>query len=224
MERIIQQTEDGSQTIAIPDMQVIYHSRHGAIQESLHVFINAGLKPISGTKETVHIFEMGFGTGLNALLTLQHTILAHQKIYYKTIELFPLEDVIYTQLNYAAQLSDESLQFYFNSMHNCAWEKDELIQPLFTLNKSKTSLTDFSTDQLFDLIYFDAFDPAAQPELWAPQVFEKMFHMLLPGGLLVTYSSKGTVRRAMQAAGFTVEKLKGPAGKREMIRAKKNPA
>jgi len=224
MERIIQQTEDGSQTIAVPDMQLSYHSRHGAVQESMHVFINAGLKPILSTKETIHIFEMGFGTGLNALLTLQQAMQAQQKIYYKTIEFFPLEEVVYTQLNYTTQLTDKTLQPSFISMHNCSWEKDAFIQPLFTLHKSTASLLNFSTDQFFDLIYFDAFDPAAQPELWTQPIFEKMFRMLLPGGLLVTYSSKGIVRRALQAAGFTVEKLKGPAGKREMVRAKKNPA
>ena len=162
---------------------------------------------------------MGFGTGLNTLLTLQQSIQKHQKIYYATAELFPLEEFIYSRLDYSKLLVDPSLPSYFMAMHNCKWEDEVNIHPLFTLYKSKIPLQDYSTDQLFDLIYFDAFDPAFQPELWSQEIFKKLFSILTPGGVLVTYSSKGNVRRAMQVAGFTVEKLKGPARKREMVRA-----
>ncbi|QEC68529.1 tRNA (5-methylaminomethyl-2-thiouridine)(34)-methyltransferase MnmD [Panacibacter ginsenosidivorans] len=219
MQRVIQQTEDGSPTIVVPDLQLSYHSKHGALQESIHVFINAGLLPLFNTKETIHIFEVGFGTGLNAILTLQQSIQKQQKIHYSTIELFPLEALIYENLDYTILLNDPSLQSYFIAMHNCKWEEQANIHTLFTLCKSKTSLSCFSTDQLFDLIYFDAFDPVVQPELWTQEIFERLFSSLAPNGILVTYSSKGDVRRAMQAAGFLVEKLKGPAKKREMIKA-----
>lgn len=222
MERMIQVTADGSHTIAIPAMQVTYHSIHGAIQESMHVFIEAGLKPLLNIYETIHIFEMGFGTGLNALLSLQHAIQYEQKIYYYAIELFPLQTHEYTSLNYGAQFQSNLLQRYFMQIHESAWEKDIAIHPLFTLHKTNQSLLHFSTNQPFDLIYFDAFAPKPQPELWTQEVFEKMFHLLCENGILVTYCSKGDVQRAMIAAGFTVEKLPGPPGKREMIRGSKN--
>ena len=221
MKRNIQQTADGSHTISVAEMNVTYHSTYGAIQESMHVFINAGLKPLLNTKDTLHVFEMGFGTGLNALLSLQTAIQHQQKIICNAIELFPLEKEIYEQLNYAEQLNNQSLQAYFTKMHLCNWEEDVQIHPLFTLHKSIVSLTDFTTTEQFDLIYFDAFDPAAQPELWTESIFKRLFSILAKDGVLVTYSSKGDVRRAMQAAGFKVEKLKGPQGKREMVRAVK---
>src|SRR6478752_147979 len=133
MQRVIQQTEDGSPTIVVPDMQLSYHSKHGAVQESMHVFINAGLQLLFNTKGTIHVFEMGFGTGLNALLTLQQSIQKQQKIYYATVELFPLEEFIYNQLDYTKLLGNPSLQSYFIKMHNCKWEEKINIHPLFLL-------------------------------------------------------------------------------------------
>ena len=221
MKRIIQLTDDGSQTINVAETNITYHSTYGAIQESMHVFINAGLQPLLNTKNELHIFEMGFGTGLNVLLTLQEAIQHKQKIYYNAIDLFPLEKEIYEQLDYTTQLNNQDLQTYFSKLHSCNWEEGVCIHPLFTFYKSLTSLMDFSIPKQFDLIYFDAFDPAAQPELWTETIFHKLFSMLLPNGVLTTYSSKGNVRRAMQAAGFTVQKLKGAAGKREMVRSVK---
>ena len=231
MERVIQLTADGSHTVAVPDMQVTYHSMYGAIQESMHVFIEAGLKPLLLYRyDTIRIFEMGFGTGLNALLSLQHAMQHEQKIYYYAIELFPLKAQEYESLNYTTQLQQDALQSYFMQMHECAWEKDIIIHPLFTLHKTNQSLLNLSTNQPpnkstnqpFNLIYFDAFAPNAQPELWTQEVFEKMFHLLADKGVLVTYCSKSDVHRAMMAAGFMVEKLPGPAGKREILRAVKN--
>src|SRR6478752_2723835 len=137
MQRVIQQTEDGSPTIVVPNMQLSYHSKHGAIQESMHVFIDAGLQSLLNTRETIHIFEMGFGTGLNALLTLQQSIQKQQKIYYATVELFPLEEFIYSKLDFTNLLGDPSLQSYFMALHNCKWEEEVNIHPLFTLYKSK---------------------------------------------------------------------------------------
>jgi tRNA U34 5-methylaminomethyl-2-thiouridine-forming methyltransferase MnmC len=222
MERMIQVTADGSHTIAIPAMQVTYHSIHGAIKESMHVFIESGLTPVLYNYKIINIFEMGFGTGLNALLSLQQAIQHEQKIYYYAVELFPLQAHEYTCLNYGAQFQSNLLQRYFMQMHESAWEKNIDVHSLFTLHKTNQSLLHLSTYQSFNLIYFDAFAPNAQPELWTQKVFEKMFHLLCENGILVTYCSKGDVRRAMVTAGFTVEKLPGPPRKREMIRALKN--
>ncbi len=221
MEKILQITSDGSHTIAVPAMHVTYHSIYGAIQESMHVFINAALKPLLQKIGTINIFEMGFGTGLNALLSLQEAIRYDQKIFYYTVELFPLQVSEYFSLNYSSQLHDDSLQSYFKLMHESKWEKDIAIHPLFTLHKTNQSLLNVTIDQSFNLIFFDAFAPTAQPELWTQHVFEKMFYLLSSQGVLVTYCSKGAVRRAMAAAGFKVEKLPGPPGKREMLRATK---
>lgn len=201
-------------------MNVTYHSQHGAIQESMHVFIHAGLEPIVNLQlPIIKILEMGFGTGLNALLTLIEAEKLHQKIEYTTLELYPIEEEKVMSLNYCKQLNRQDLQTVFSQLHQCEWEKDVAITPFFTLKKNRTNLINLSTYQLFNLVYFDAFAPNAQPELWTQQVFEKIITMMEPGGMLVTYCSKGEVRRAMQAAGFIVEKIPGPPGKREMVRA-----
>ncbi|WP_440134473.1 tRNA (5-methylaminomethyl-2-thiouridine)(34)-methyltransferase MnmD [Chitinophaga sancti] len=204
MKRELQLTDDGSHTISIPEMQVTYHSTHGAIQESMHVFIQAGLQALQ--LPAIRIFEMGFGTGLNALLTMQH---ATTPVYYYAVEQYPLT---------AAEVEGLS---YGNELHGYAWNVDVQINEWFTLHKAHASLLDVQPAQAFDLIYYDAFAPATQPELWTKEVFEKLYGLLDPGGILVTYCSKGDVRRAMLAAGFGVEKLAGPPGKREMLRAQR---
>ncbi len=214
-------TADGSVTIAIPELKVTYHSKHGAIQESDHVFIEAGLKPLLHSQPTIHIFEMGFGTGLNALLTLAEAESQQQKIHYQSVEAFPLEATIIAQLNYCQQLQQPTLQPIFEQLHTAPWNQSINITPWFTFQKDHTTLFNFSTIQLVNLIYYDAFAPNAQPELWTVDAFTQLFNMLMPEGVLVTYCSKGDVRRAMQAAGFTVEKIPGPPGKREMVRARK---
>lgn len=219
MKKIIQLTDDGSQTISVAEMNITYHSTFGAIQESKHVFINAGLQPLLNLKEELNVFEMGFGTGLNALLTLQQAINNNQKINYSAIELYPLEKEIYQALNYTSFINDSSLQSPFLQLHSCNWEEAINIHPSFTFHKSNTSLIDFTTDKTFDVIYFDAFDPSVQPDLWSALIFLKLFSLLSINGVLTTYSSKGDVRRAMLSAGFTVEKLQGPPGKREILRA-----
>lgn len=222
MERRVIITADGSSTVSIPEMNVTYHSTHGAIRESLHVFIQAGLKEAFSAQSSVSILEMGFGTGLNALLTLVEAEASKRKIHYTSIELYPLETEQINTLNYCEQLDRNDLQPTFETLHRSGWEKDIPISEYFTLFKSGTDLLQFETPlpgQLFHVIYFDAFAPTSQPQLWTHTVFEKLFSFLSPGGLLVTYCSKGDVRRAMQAAGFRVEKLAGPPGKREMVRA-----
>lgn len=224
MERTVIATKDGSLTIAIPEMNVTYHSVHGAIQESLHVFIEAGLRYVSAAMKvpgTIRIFEMGLGTGLNALLTLMETEKIKHRVHYTAIEPFPPGKEQIKSLNYCEQLSRKDLQPPFEQLHESEWEKEIAVTNYFIFQKSGTSLLNPLNFKPLNLIYFDAFAPSAQPELWTKEVFEKLHNMLLPGGILVTYCSKGDVRRAMQAAGFGVEKIPGPPGKREMIRAKK---
>lgn len=223
-------TKDGSHTISIPEMNVTYHSIHGAIQESMHVFIEAGLRAIRprsvvsnyGQSGQIAVFEMGFGTGLNALLTLIESEETRQPIYYYSTELFPLNDEEVKQLNYCNELHRSNLQPLFEQLHNCEWEKNVVITDHFTLYKTHTDLINLSTGQHFNLIYYDAFAPGAQPELWTTAVFEKLYSLLIPGGILVTYCSKSDVQRAMKAAGFIIEKIPGPPGKREMIRARRH--
>jgi len=214
MHREIILTKDGSHSVSIPEMNVTYHSIHGAVQESMHVFIHAGFHYIQDIFPTgaVRILEIGFGTGLNALLTLQEATSLQRPVHYTSLELFPLEKEQALQLNYTDQQ-------YFTTLHTSNWEEDVQLSPFFTLHKKRTSLLDFSSEPAFHLVYFDAFAPAAQPELWTKEVFEKLRKALFPSGALVTYCSKGDVRRAMQAAGFKVEKIAGPPGKREMVRA-----
>ena len=214
-------TKDGSHTVSIPEMNVTYHSHHGAIQESTHVFIEAGLKYALNTMTVpgIHIFEMGFGTGLNALLTLIEAEKMQKPVHYTSIELYPLQESEIKALNYCEQLKRTDMEPVFQLLHHCEWEKEISITPFFSIHKLKNSLLNFTTPKLQNLVYFDSFAPAAQPEHWTKEIFEKLFSILSPGGILVTYCSKSIVRKAMQAAGFFVTKIPGPRGKREMVRA-----
>jgi tRNA U34 5-methylaminomethyl-2-thiouridine-forming methyltransferase MnmC len=228
MQRHIILTKDGSHTVAVPAIDATYHSVHGAVQESVHIFIEAGLKSIRPfeTAGRVRIFEMGFGTGLNALLTFIEAGKMQYPVHYTALELFPLEKEEAALLNYCDQLGRNDLQPVFEQLHACEWEKEITITNYFTLQKRQTDLLNLVYRQAlkpepFHLIYFDAFAPAAQPELWTKDVFEKLYTAVLPGGILVTYCSKSDVRRAMQAAGFSIEKIPGPPGKREILRATK---
>lgn len=224
MNRTIIQTADGSSTISIPDAEVTYHSIHGAIGESAHVFIDAGLRHVLNNidhPEIIRIFEMGFGTGLNALMTMIAADQTNQPINYGSVEAFPLETDLYSALNYCDQLQRPDLQPLFDQLHAGPWGETQIISPLFSFKKTQAALTEFSSPDRFHIIYYDAFAPNAQPDLWTTAIFEKLYNMLEPGGILTTYCSKGDVRRAMQAASFTVEKIPGPPGKREMVRAKK---
>ena len=223
MERKIIITKDGSHTISVPEMNVTYHSIHGAIQESMHVFIQAGLidSEMFDYVGVHNVLEIGFGTGLNALLTLIEADKHKNRIYYTAIEPYPLNETEVSELNYCEQLKQPGYQRYFERMHEVGWEEMYEITQYFRLTKTKNNLFSFPNEESFFLIYFDAFAPNAQPELWTKEVFEKLYSMMLPGGILVTYCSKGEVRRAMQSSGFTIEKLPGPSVKREMIRAVK---
>jgi tRNA U34 5-methylaminomethyl-2-thiouridine-forming methyltransferase MnmC len=222
MDRKIILTADGSNSISIPEMNVTYHSIHGAIQESEHVFINAGFNYLisKSSDQPISLLEMGLGTGLNALLTLIETEKHPQTVQYTAVELHPLTIDESRSLNYCEQLNRTDLQTLFEKIHSCEWNNTINLTPHFTFHKINKDLIGLSASQLFNLIYYDAFAPAAQPELWTQPVFEKLYSMMATNGILVTYCSKGDVRRAMQAAGFIVEKIQGPPGKREMVRAK----
>jgi len=218
MERILLSTADGSHTISIPSRGLTYHSMHGAIQESRHVFIEAGLQlMIAKGINHINILEIGFGTGLNALLTLDAA--KNISIHYETLETETLETYIINQLNYCDQLGREDLEEKFLKMHQAKWKSEISIQPGFTFIKHSNTITEFSSQNKFDLIYFDAFAPGEQPGLWTEEIFSKLFAFLESEGYLVTYCSKSEVRRAMVTAGFKVEKIPGPYGKREMVRA-----
>lgn len=220
MERIVILTKDDSHTIEIPGQELTYHSRHGAIQESNHVFLQAGFEPLLRKNlPRIRILEMGFGTGLNALLTFEATTINRQASSYTAVELYPLKESEYSQLNYCSQLGKPELQSVFLQMHQDEWEKSILFNEFFSLKKIRGDMTNIILDENYHLVYFDAFAPNAQPELWSEDVFRKIFSLTEAGGVLVTYCSKGTVRRAMEAAGFAVEKIPGPPGKREMVRA-----
>ena len=213
-------TKDGSQSISVPELNVSYHSIHGAITESMHVFIDAGLKYALQLQhqDRLNVFEMGFGTGLNAFLTFLQAPQSGICVYYETVETNPLTPQEYLQLVYADILSPENKENFLR-MHTATWDGEAEISQSFILKKILNSLVTYTPDRNFDLVFFDAFAPLAQPELWTQSIFENVYTMMNPGGILVTYCSKGDVRRAMMGAGFVVEKLQGPPGKKEMLRA-----
>lgn len=219
MERKVIITSDGSTTFQIPEWDECFHSKHGAVQEALHVFIKNGIHLFEN--QSVSILEIGFGTGLNALVTyLEHSKLG-LKIHYETVEGYPLSWEEAQRMNYCSQLNNNALQSIFEEIHQSEWEKEILISESFFIKKRKQFFEQIDDFEQFDLIYFDAFGARVQPELWEISIFEKMYKALKKGGYLVTYSSKGSVQRAMKSCGFQVEKLQGPPGKREMLRAKK---
>jgi tRNA U34 5-methylaminomethyl-2-thiouridine-forming methyltransferase MnmC len=214
-------TADGSTTIHIPEWDEQYHSKHGAIQEAKHVFIKNGLSLFANQR--ISILEIGFGTGLNCFITFLEAPKMNLNIDYVGVEAYPLDSEEVEKMNYVNQLEANEFSAVFNQMHQKEWELKSEISPDFSLTKRKQFFTEINDENLFDLIYFDAFGARVQPELWTEEIFEKMYNSLKTGGVLVTYSAKGSVRRAMQSVGFLVEKLPGPPGKREMLRGKKAP-
>lgn len=225
MKREIINTGDGSSTIYLPEWNEQYHSIHGAIQEARHVFIEMGLKKAIEIKpEEISILEIGFGTGLNALVTWQEALRNQVKIFYTGVEAYPVEENEVIKLNYSAEIKEEEAGVIFEQMHRLTWERPQNLTPDFVLHKQQKFFAEIDETARFDLIYFDAFGARVQPELWTTEIFSIMFRALKPGGLLVTYAAKGSVRRAMLKVGFLVEKLPGPPGKREMLRATKRSA
>jgi len=209
-------TKDGSQTILNEELGSTYHSRHGALTESQHVFIAKGLEKVieSGMTE-ITILEMGFGTGLNALLTAIISVERNTRINYHALELFPLPESVWIEYQLPDELAEN--RSLFDSMHGANWNKEVSINSNFLITKHHISLLDFEPSLKFDLVYYDAFEPETQPELWTQEVFEKLFSWMNPKGVLTTYCCKGYVRRNMLGAGFEVTKVPGPPGKREMI-------
>lgn len=212
------ETEDGSHSLYVEELDEHYHSTKGAIQESRHVFIQAGLHY---TKvNPVNILEIGFGTGLNALLSILYAEEHSCAINYTAIEKYPLNAQIAAELNYARLTGDQNN--YFENIHNTAWGTFQPVAPFFNLKKTEADMPAWHSQDTFDLIFFDAFGPDKQPEMWSQSILNKMYSTLKENGILVTYSAKGLVRRRLQAAGFNVEKIPGPPGKHHMTRAVKN--
>lgn len=219
MKRKIITTGDGSKTIQIEDWNEQYHSIHGAVQEAYHVFIKHGLSLFKD--EPVSILEIGFGTGLNAIITAIEAPKSNLNIDYTGVEAYPVEAEEVAELNYIAQLNASNFEDVFNKMHNVNWEVKTEILPNFNLLKREQNFLDITDKEAYNLIYFDAFGARVQPELWTENIFGIMYNALQTNGVLVTYAAKGSVRRAMLAVGFKVERLPGPPGKREMLRATK---
>ncbi|HKI90373.1 MAG TPA: tRNA (5-methylaminomethyl-2-thiouridine)(34)-methyltransferase MnmD [Draconibacterium sp.] len=222
MVREIIPTADGSQTLFLPEMDESYHSVNGAITESEYVFIEKGYCFHPNPEPTV--FEVGFGTGLNALLTAVEANKNNRKTIFYTIEKFPLEDTLIRQLNYGKLISKKA-QELFEKIHSCKWNELVEISPFFLLYKIHTDIitSPLSNIEKCDVIYFDAFGPDKQPEMWTPVIFKKIFDLCLPESVFVTYSAKGEVRRQLTAVGFQMERLQGPPGKKQMLRGiKKN--
>lgn len=216
MEREIFTTEDGSSSIYVKDLNENYHSKFGAINESMHIYINSGLKVI--TADPVSILEIGFGTGLNAILSYVEGAKSRRSIDYTTIEKYPLIKNEWSTLNFF----DKELKEYrktFEKMHELEWECKQDLNSYFSIVKKQLDLKEFATDQHFDLVYFDAFAPDVQPDLWTREIFSRLYSYLNPGGILLTYSVKGTVKRTLRSCGFETELLPGPKGKREIMRA-----
>lgn len=216
------ETKDGSNTLHSKEYDVTYHSIHGAIQESNHVFINAGLRYKAVLDTDINILEIGMGTGLNALLTFKEARKRGLKIDYYTVERYPIDNQTISQLSYLEEISaKEDEKVFFKTLHNSRWKENNRFNDWFSFYKESDKIEDFTTEKRFDVIYFDAFAPSAQPELWTDAVFSKMYEYLKPNGVLVTYCAQGAFKRTLKSIGYEVEKLKGPPGKREMTRGLK---
>lgn len=219
MKREIIQTNDGSTTIHIEEWDECYHSKFGAIQEAQHVFIKNGLSLFEN--KTISILEIGFGTGLNAFITFLESQKLNQSIDYVGVEAYPVSPEEVLLMNYVPALRAENERGIFDKMHECNWEEQIILRNDFVFTKRNQFFQDIDDLEKFDLIYFDAFGYRVQPELWSTVIFEKMYKALKPNGILVTYAARGVIKRSMVEVGFTVEKLAGPPGKREMFRASK---
>ena len=212
-------TQDGSQSVFSEKYGVTYHSRFGAVTESAHVFINAGLRYKAAVQQEIAILETGFGTGLNAFMSWLEAERRNLHIRYLGLEAFPISETEAAALGYPLALGTPEREADFLRLHQCEWEHPYEFSECFTFEKSKTRIEDFARPATFDLIYFDAFAPQSQPELWTEEVFARMFESLKPEGVLVTYCAQGHFKRTLKKVGFSVERLQGPPGKREMTRA-----
>lgn len=218
LKRELKVTEDGSHTFYMPELDEHYHSTHGAVQEANHVYLNAGFHFCE--KDPIHILEIGFGTGLNCFLTMIEAEKTNRKVVYHSIELYPIEKEQFEHLNYADPYG-EYYKEIFKKMHQADWNKDIALNENFTLCKLQGDLCKYEFKAQYDLIYFDAFAPDVQPELWTEEIFQKIYNCSATNAVLTTYCTKGIVKRALRTAGFTVKRLPGPPGKRQMVRATK---
>jgi len=218
------QTSDGSSSLLNVALNETYHSTHGAIQESNHVFIKNGLQFFveKNPPSSVSVFEVGFGTGLNAFLALLFSEEAKIKTDYTSIEAFPIDLKIANQLNYVEQLKRVGTRDYFQHLHQAEWSKKIKVTDNFSLLKRKTTIQDFDFESNYDVIFFDAFAPAKQPEMWGLPILEKVIKSLKQNGVFVTYCAQGQLKRNLKSLGLIVESLPGPPGKREMVRATKS--
>jgi tRNA U34 5-methylaminomethyl-2-thiouridine-forming methyltransferase MnmC len=219
--RIIE-TNDGSKSLYLPELDETYHSRHGALQESQHVYLKSGLEYLveKGASDSIRIFELGFGTGLNTYLTANYASQEDIPIYYRSIEKFPLNPKIIEALKYSDLI--ESKNDLFEKIIRAPWDAIQEISPHFKLEKIHGDFFEYVDEgDSFDLMYFDAFGFRAQSELWEKRAFEICASLLRVGGVLVTYAAKGVARRNLQSCGFDVERIPGAPGKREMMRATK---
>lgn len=215
-------TEDGSHSLLNPQLNETYHSVHGAVQESEYVFIEQGLKFWFGTdeaKDSAAVLEIGFGTGLNALLSFAYGQAFKKDIQYTSIESYPLPEEIWRQLNYAERLG---LQPVFHSLHELPWNVSTAVEELFSLQKLHTTLELLDVqDAKYNVVFYDAFAPSKQPEMWTMEMIARVVKGLSKGGVFVTYCAKGQLKRDLRALGLVVETLPGPPGKKEMVRAVK---
>lgn len=221
MQHIIEITEDGSHTLYVPELNEHYHSTHGAIQESLHVYLEAGLHHCG--KQEINLLEIGFGTGLNAFLTLLDTERSKKTVKYTTLERYPVSLPDAEKFNYS-ELLNPSRKDIFMQLHSSPWGDWVEITPTFHLKKLQLDagrLNEFRPGTLFDLVYYDAFAPEKQPGIWTEEIFNRLYTLSNSGAILTTYCAKGAVRRMLQSAGYHVERLPGPPGKREILRAVK---
>jgi tRNA U34 5-methylaminomethyl-2-thiouridine-forming methyltransferase MnmC len=209
-------TSDGSHTIFVPELNEHYHSIHGAVRESTIVFIRNGLEYCKA--DPAYILEIGFGTGLNALLTAAKCLEADRRVYYTSLEKYPLPEAIISTLNHNIFAGDNGKQL-FTAIHSAQWNTFQDISANFSLKKVICDITTTAPEGQFDLVYFDAFGPDKQPEMWTIEVFKKISEVTVPKGILVTYSAKGEVKRILKSCGFDIFLLPGPPGKRQMIRA-----
>ena len=218
----LEQTADGSYTLYVPELDEHYHSIKGALTESQHIFIDMGLKHSS--VNSPKILEIGLGTGLNCILTLLEAEESQRHIHYTGIERYPLNEEVIRKLDYPSMIGNKHEDRYL-AIHQTPWEEDIHLSPWFTLHKIEGDFTHYTFENKYDIIYFDAFAPEKQPEMWEQSLFDNLYNILNEGGILTTYCAKGVVRRMLQTAGFKVERLPGPpGGKREILRATKtNP-
>jgi len=214
-------TSEGSHTLYVPQLDEHYHSVHGSVQEAVHVYLRAGFDFCE--KNTVNLLEVGFGTGLNAFLTLLEAERTKRHVKYCTLELYPIETEVFEQLNFA-EIIGQGRSEAFLQLHKAAWNEEVQINEYFTLKKINADLESYVFDsaQNFDVVYFDAFAPDKQPQLWTAEIFAKIYVQMNYDAVLTTYSTKGIVKQALRDTGFTVKRLPGPKGKHQMLRAIKN--